>query len=118
MKYLIWKRKIFEPDFSKIYDTLIINIEEEWYYTIYIHNKKKSIIYKTNYKGIMPDIFDKAYREFTYYKLDIDDKYIESLKSKDPIISEIAYINILCIKNKVKIYKNELKIIFKKMRET
>lgn len=117
MKYLIWKRKILKPDDSGVYNTMIINIKEKWYYTIYPYNKEKSIIFRKNYKGIRPDLFDEIYKEFAYYKLNINNKYIEALKSKDSTVSEIAYLNILCTKNKTRIYKEELKIIFKKMRD-
>ena len=116
MKYLIWKRKILKPNYTKIFDTIIINTEENWYYAMY--SKEDSFItFRREYSGIRLDLLDKIYKEFMYYTLDIDDKYIEVLKSKDSITSKMAYISIMCLKNKTRIYKEELKIIFKKMRE-
>ena len=115
MKYLIWKRKILKPDNSGVYDSMIINIKKNWYHATNI--KEHYLISRVEYHGILPELLDEIYEEFMYYKLDIDDEYIEALKSKDSITSKMAYISIMCLKNKTRIYKNELKIIFKKMRE-
>ena len=78
MKYLIWKRKILEPNYTEILDTIIINTEENWYYTMY--SKEDFMTFRKEYNGIRSDLFDKIYKEFMYYKLNIDDKYIEALK--------------------------------------